>query len=107
MKQTIAYGIYFLIAATVTYFVKVVLFIMISGILFYAADMPPGDISDTEKLWYSVGFPAFYAISLYLLYYLCTKIVKNYRIYLNLSFGVIFHIIIAIYLIWNTVPVAF
>ena len=47
MKQAIAYGAYFLIAATVTYFVELFFFIKISGILFYAADAPPGDISET------------------------------------------------------------
>ena len=58
MKQAIAYSAYFLIVATVTYFVEFFLFFMISGILFNAADAPPGDISDEGKLMLSVGIPS-------------------------------------------------
>lgn len=107
MKQTIAYGAYFLIAATVTYFVELFLFIMISGTLFYAADAPPGDISETGKLLFSVGMPVVYAFVLFEIYYLYSRVIKKFGINLMLSIGVLFHIIIAIYLIWKMVPVAF
>ncbi|MER2129133.1 hypothetical protein [Solibacillus sp.] len=107
MKQTIAYGAYFLIAATVTYFVEFFLFLMISGILFDAADAPPGDISDEGKLLLSVGMPVIYTFVLFALYYLYSNILKSFKIHLMLSVGVLFHIMIAIYLIWNAVPDAF
>lgn len=97
MKQIIAYLAYFLIAASVTYFVEFFLSIMISGILFYAADEPPGDISDQGKLLYS----------LFAIYYLYSEILKNFTIHLTLSIGVLFHVIMAIYLIWNLVPITF
>ena len=107
MKQTIAYGVYFLIAGAVTYFVEFFLFLMISSILFSAADAPPGDISDSGKLLLSVGMPVIYAFILFALYYLYSAILKNFKIHLILSVGVLFHIMIAIYLIWNVVPYAF
>ena len=107
MKQTIAYGAYFLIVATVTYFVEFFLSYMIGGILFYAADAPPGDISDTGKLLFSVGIPVGYAFVLFGLYYLYSQIIKSFNIHLMLSIGVLFHIIIALYLIWNIIPNAF
>ncbi len=107
MKQTIAYSAYFIIVATVTYFVKFFLIFMISGILFYAADAPPGDISDTSKLLFSVGIPVGYAFVLFGFYYLYYGIMENFKIHLMLSLGVLFHVIIAIYLIWNLVPYAF
>ena len=107
MKQTIAYGTYFIISATVTYVVEFFLFYMISGILFYAADAPPGDISDNGKLLLSVGMPVIYAFVLFALYYLYINILKSFKIHLMLSVGVLFHIMIAIYLIWNAVPYAF
>ncbi|MCM3711100.1 hypothetical protein [Sporosarcina luteola] len=104
MKQTLAYGVYFLIVAAITYFVEFFLSFMISGILFHAADAPPGDISDTGKLLFSVGMPVGYT---FILYYLYRQIFKSFNIHLMLSVGVLFHIIIAIYLIWNIVPDAF
>ncbi|PID15300.1 hypothetical protein CSV63_09045 [Sporosarcina sp. P34] len=107
MKQPIAYGAYFLMAAIVTYCVEFFLTYMISGILFYAADAPPGDISDTGKLLFSVGIPVVYAFVLFGLYYLYSNILKGFNIHLRLSVGVLLHIIIAIYLIWNIVPYAF
>ncbi|KPN95007.1 hypothetical protein [Lysinibacillus sp. ZYM-1] len=107
MKKTIAYGAYFLIVATVTYFVEIFLSFMISGILFYAADAPPGDITNTGKLLYSVGMPVGYAFILFGLYYLYLQIIKGFNIHLKLSFGVIFHMMIAIYLIWNIAPYVF
>ncbi|MBD8035861.1 hypothetical protein H9635_03845 [Solibacillus sp. A46] len=107
MKQTIAYGAYFLIAATVTYFVDFFLFFLISGILFDAADAPPGDISDNGKLLLSVGMPVIYAFILFALYYLYSNILKSFNIHLMLSVGVLFHIMVALYLIWNAVPYAF
>jgi len=107
MKQTIAYSAYFLFVATITYFVAIFLYFMISGILFYAADSPPGDISDTSKLLFSVGMPLGYAIVLFGVYYLYSQIIKDFNIHLTLSIGVIIHIIIAIYLIWILVPLVF
>lgn len=107
MKQTIAYGAYFLIVAIVTYFVELFLSLMIMGILFSAADAPPGDISETGKLLYSVGIPVVYSFVLLGLYYLYREILKNFSINLMPSIGVIFHVIISIYLIWNVVPDAF
>lgn len=107
MKQMIAYSAYFLIVASVTYFVEFFLSYMISGILFYAADAPPGDISDTSKLLFSVGIPVGYAFVLFGLYYLCSQFIKSFNIYLMPSIGVLFHIIIAIYPIWNIVPDAY
>lgn len=80
---------------------------MISGILFDAADAPPGDISDEGKLLFSVGMPVVYAFVIFSLYYLYSNILKSFEIHLKLSIGVLFHIIIAIYLIWNVVPDAF
>ncbi|MCG7333806.1 hypothetical protein MHZ95_00790 [Sporosarcina sp. ACRSM] len=107
MSKMIAYGAYFLIAAIVTYCVEFFLSYMISGILFYAADAPPGDISDTSKLLYSVGMPVIYAFVLFGLYYFYREILKSFSIHLMLSVGVLFHIIIAIYLIWSIIPDAF
>ena len=107
MKQTIAYSTFFLIAVTVTYFVEFLLSIMIGGILFHAADAPPGDISDEGKLLFSVGMPVVYAFVLFALYYLYTEILKSFNIQLMLSVGVLFHIFIAVYLIWNVVSDAF
>lgn len=107
MKQTIAYGAYFLISATVTYVFNFFSLYIISGILFYAADAPPGDISDNGKLLLSVGMPVIYAFILFALYYLYSTILKSFKIHLILSVGVLFHIMIAIYLIWNAVPYAF
>ncbi len=107
MKKMIAYGVYFLVVATVTYFVGIFLSYMISGILFYAADAPPGDISDRGKLLFSVGLPVGYAFVLFGVYYLFSQIVKGFNIHLMLGIGVVFHIIIAVYLIWNIVPYAF
>lgn len=107
MKQTIAYGVYFLIVAIVTYCIEFFLSYMISGILFHAADAPPGDISETGKLLFSVGIPVGYAFVLFGLYYFYREILKSFRIHLMLSVGGLFHIIIAIYLIWNIVPDAF
>lgn len=107
MKQIIAYIAYFLIAASVTYFVEFFLSIIISGILFYAADEPPGDISDQGKLLYSVGMPVIYSFILFAIYYLYSEILKNFTIHLTLSIGVLFHVIMAIYLVWNLVPIAF
>ena len=107
MKQKIAYSAYFLIVVTVTYFVELFLSFMIMSILFSAADAPPGDISETGKLLYSVGMPVVYAFVLLGLYYLYSDILKSFSIHLMLSIGVIFHIIIAIFLIWNVVPDAF
>lgn len=107
MKQTIAYVTYFVTVATITYFVEFILIYMISGILFYAADAPPGDISDSSKLLYSVGIPVIYAFILYWLYFFYSLIMKSFNIHINLNIGILFHIIIAIYLIWNIVPYAF
>lgn len=107
MKQTIAYSSYFLIVAAVTYFLELLLSIFIMGILFSAADAPPGDISETAKLVYSVGMPVAYASVLFGLYYLYTDILKSFSTHLRLGVGVLFHITIAIYLIWNVVPDAF
>ncbi len=107
MKQTIAYGAYFLFVATVTYFIELFLSLMIMGILFSAADAPPGDISETSKLLYSVGMPIVYAFFLFGIYYLYTDILKSFSTHLMLGVGILFHIIIAIYLIWNIVPDAF
>ncbi|ATP40391.1 hypothetical protein CSE16_10210 [Solibacillus sp. R5-41] len=107
MKQTIAYGAYFLIVATVTYFVEIFLSFMIMGILFDAADAPPGDVSDKGKLLFSVGMPVVYAFVLFALYYQYNAILKSFKNHLMLSVGVLFHILIAIYLIWNVVPDAF
>jgi len=51
--------------------------------------------------------PVVYAFVLLGLYYLYIDILKSFSIHLMLSIGIIFHIIIAIYLIWNMVPDAF
>lgn len=107
MKQTLAYGAYFLTVATFTYFVEIILSFMISGILFHAADAPPGDISDEGKLLFSVGVPVVYAFVLFALYYFYNARLKYFKIHLLLSNGILFHILIAIYLIWNVVPDAF
>ncbi len=107
MKKMIAYVAYFLTVAIVTYCVEFFLSYMISGILFYAADAPPGDISDTAKLLFSVGIPVGYAFVLFGLYYFYREILKSFSIHLLLSIGVLYHIIIAIYLIWNIIPDAF
>ncbi|MEG0471623.1 MAG: hypothetical protein RR588_04740 [Solibacillus sp.] len=107
MKQTIASGSYILIVSPVTYFVEIFLTLIIWGILFSAADAPPGDISETGKLLFSVGAPVVYAFVLFALYYLLCKILKNFEIHTKLSIGVLFHIAIAIYLIWNLVPDTF
>lgn len=80
---------------------------MINGILFYAADAPPGDISETGKLLFSVGIPAVYSFVLFGLYYLYRNILKVFNIHLRLSVGILLHTISAIYLIWNIVPYAF
>ena len=107
MKQTIAYGAYFLIVTTVTYFVGIFSSYMIMAILFDAAGATPGDLSDEGKLLLSVGMPVIYAFILFALYYLYCNILKSFKIHLTLSVGVLFHIMIAIYLIWNAVPYAF
>ena len=107
MKLSLSYGAYFLIAATVTYVVEFISSFMISGILFNAADAPPGDLSDTGKLLLSVGMPAIIAVVLFAFYYVYSTFLKLFEIHLMLSVGVIFHIMIAIYLIWHAVPDAF
>lgn len=107
MKQTIAYATYFSIAVGVTYIVEFLLSFLIIGILFDAADAPPGDILEGDKLVLSIGLPVIFAFTLFALYYLYCRILKSFNIHLKLSVGVLNHIIIAIYLIWNVVPDAF
>ena len=107
MKQTFAFGAYCLIAVAATYFVEILLSLNIAGILFHAADAPPGDITDRGKLLYSVGIPVVYASVLFTLYYLYSEFLKNFNIHLIRSVGVLFHIMVAIYLVWNVVPDAF
>ncbi|MDN4494380.1 hypothetical protein [Ureibacillus aquaedulcis] len=106
MKQAIVPGAYFLIASIITYFVELFLSLLIGGILFTAADTPPGDISDSSKLFYSVGLPVVYGFIFFGLYYLINRIVESFSIR-TLCTGVLFHIAIVIYLIWNIVPDAF
>ncbi len=106
MKGIIAQGAYFVVVAIITYFMEWLLSLMIGGILFTAADAPPGDISETGKLLYSVGVPVFYGFALYGLYFLLSYIIDSFKI-LHASIGVLFHIFITIYLIWNIVPDAF
>ncbi|MFC7686420.1 hypothetical protein [Ureibacillus sp. GCM10028918] len=106
MKQTIVLASYFLIASVLTYFVEIILSLFIGSILFTAADAPPGDISESSKLFYSVGLPVVYGFFLFGLSYFISHIVESFSIR-TMSIGVLFHIIIVIYLIWNVVPDAF
>lgn len=111
MKQTITYGVtygaFFLIAATVTYFVKDLLYLSIAWTMFIVADGPPGFLSEESKLFYCVGVPVFYSLISYALYYVYCGILKNFKINLKLGIGIVFHIAVAVYLIWNTVPIFF
>ena len=107
MKQTVAYSAYFLVTGAVTYLVGILLFFMISSVLFIAADGPPGDISDNGKLFLSVGIPVIYAAILFTLYNFYSTILNDYNIHLLKTVGVLFHILTALYLIWNAVPYAF
>lgn len=107
MKHTIAYVAYFLVAAIVTNFVAFIFNYMISGILFYAADVAPGDISVTAKLIFSVVLPVVYAFVLFVFYKAYAIILESFNIQLKTMVGVLFHILIALYLIWKSVPVTF
>jgi len=96
MKKTISYAIYGLFILFLTIVTRAVVLISLGMSLFMAADAPPGDISISEKLMYSIGVPFFYYVLITALFILYKTIITKMNISLNEKKVTIFNGILAI-----------
>ncbi len=67
---------------------------------FTAADAPPGDISTTEKVFYSFVIPIGYFVSMTLLSFVFRRYLIKYSVNLNtITFILAINVLITVYLI--------
>lgn len=66
---------------------------------FTAADGPPGDIGDTEKMFYSFVVPIGYGVIMTLLSFVYRQIVGKYSVHMSAVLIFAINVLITVYLI--------
>lgn len=99
MRIFLSYAAYLAVIWATTFLFYWVINIWISMGRFTAADGPPGDISVTEKVFYSFVTPIGYGVAMTALSFLYRRCLLNYSVNLSAMLILAINLLITIYLI--------
>ncbi|RAP77620.1 hypothetical protein [Paenibacillus montanisoli] len=107
LRSFVNHAAYLAVSLTTSFVFYWVFKIWISMGRFTAADAPPGDISDTEKVFYSFVVPIVYGVLMTLLSFMYRRYLMKYSVKLSALFIFAIHTAICVYFITQFRTLAF
>ena len=98
------YILFALIASVAAHFFQLVVGYFFLAMLFTAAGSPPGDLSQSSYVFYTIGLPLIFGVCLWVGYFLMVNIIIHFNIRLSLLFGGVVSIVLTVYMVLCLLP---
>ncbi|MER1985893.1 MAG: hypothetical protein ABS948_08390 [Solibacillus sp.] len=92
------------IASVAAHFFQLIIGYGFLSMLFTAAGSPPGDLSRSSYIFFTMGPPLAFGVCLWIGYFVFINILVHFNIKLSLLFGSVLSVVLTVYLILCLLP---
>lgn len=98
------YILFTLIASVAAHFFQLIVGYLFWATLFTAAGSPPGDLSQSSYVFYTIGLPLIFGVCLWFGYFLFVNFIIHFNIRLSLLLGSVVSILLTVYMVLCLLP---